>query len=159
MSKTVVKQHLSGLHAMWVHVCCSIHRAWNVCSARYTVTVWHVHRIEKAKQPMPNPSHYPKLTCLVSTKKWSPSPSTTYQIPREWGLQKGCVVLTIHFTVTSVKDSEQDHSMGSPMDRTSPRSEDVIEIVKSKTICAVTIWRPLKWQKERKKGGAARSQT
>ena len=31
-----------------------------------------------------------------------------------------------------VKDSEQDHSMGSPM-------EDLIEVVKSKTISAVTV--------------------
>ena len=43
-----------------------------------------------------------------------------------------------------VKDSEQDHSMGSPMNVTAPRSEDLIEIVMSKTICAVTVWRPLK---------------
>ena len=33
-----------------------------------------------------------------------------------------------------VKDSERDHSMGSPMNRTPPRSEDRIEIVKSKAI-------------------------
>ena len=37
------------------------------------------------------------------------------------------------------KDSEPDHSMGSPIDGTLPQSEDLIQIVKSKTICAVTV--------------------
>ena len=32
-----------------------------------------------------------------------------------------------------VKDSERDHNMGSLMDGTPPLSEDLIEIVKSKT--------------------------
>ena len=34
-----------------------------------------------------------------------------------------------------VKDSERNYSMGSLMDGTHPQSEDLIEIVKSKTIC------------------------
>ena len=45
------------------------------------------------------------------------------------------------------------------MDRTPPQSKDLIEIVRSKTICAVTIQTPLKWQRKGKKGGAAGSQT
>ena len=49
-----------------------------------------------------------------------------------------------------MKDREQNHSMGSPMDRTLPRSEDLMEIMRSKTICAVTFRRPLKRQRERK---------
>ena len=39
---------------------------------------------------------------------------------------------------------------GSPMDGIPPWTEDLIEIVRSKTICAVTIRRPLKQRRERK---------
>ena len=59
-----------------------------------------------------------------------------------------------------MKDSEWNHRMGSPMDRTPPRSKDLIEIIRSKTICAITVQRPLKRQrKKRKKGGAGGSRT
>ena len=58
-----------------------------------------------------------------------------------------------------MKDSEQYHSMGSPMNGTPPQSEDLIEIIRSKTIYTVTVWSPLKRQRERKKGGPVRSRT
>ena len=51
-------------------------------------------------------------------------------------------------TVMIVNDSERDHTMGSPVDGTLPRCEDLIEIVTSKTICAVTVRRPLKRPRE-----------
>ena len=38
-----------------------------------------------------------------------------------------------------MKDGEQDDSMGSPMHGTPLWSNDLIEIVNSKTICAVTV--------------------
>ena len=50
-----------------------------------------------------------------------------------------------------MKGSEPNHSMGSPMDGTPPWSKDLIEIIRSKTICGVTVRRPLKWQKEERK--------
>ena len=43
------------------------------------------------------------------------------------------------------------------MDETPPQSEDLIEIVRAKTICAGTIQKLLKRQRERKKVGAAGS--
>ena len=45
-----------------------------------------------------------------------------------------------------VTDSEHDHSIWSSMDRTLPQSEDLVEIVKLKTICVVTVQKPLKQQ-------------
>ena len=45
--------------------------------------------------------------------------------------------------------------MGSPIDGTPPQSENLIEIIRSKTVCAVTVRRPFKRQREGKKGGAA----
>ena len=49
-----------------------------------------------------------------------------------------------------MKDSEQNHSMGSLIDETPPQSKDLIKFVISKTICTVTVQRPFETSKERK---------
>ena len=48
-------------------------------------------------------------------------------------------------TLLLMKDSVWNHNMGSLVDGSPPQSEDLIVIVRSKTICAIIVRRPLKW--------------
>ena len=69
-------------------------------------------------------------------------------IKQQWINDEVNVNCCVHCMI--MNDSEQNHSMGSPIDQTPPWSEDLIEIIRWKTICAVAFRRPLKWQRERK---------
>ena len=63
-----------------------------------------------------------------------------------WNIFRTALMTLNHLHNLIMKDSERNHSMGRRMDGTPPQFEDWIDIVRSKTICAVTIQRPLKWQ-------------
>ena len=54
-------------------------------------------------------------------------------------------------------DGECNHSMGSLMNGTPPSPKTDSDRLMKDVIGAVTVCRPLKWQKERKKGGVARN--
>ena len=85
------------------------------------------------------------MHCMWSMFQFMFSPCLPSYLYDEMGVWLLCKLLIM-------KDGERNHSMGSPMNGTPSRSEDRIEILRSKTMCAVTIWIPLKWQRERMKG-------